>query len=378
MQKIKKSRLSKKVRKNSHILFQTGLLIAVGVLFFNNKSPQKVSQQQSFVANIDQPLSLDEVTSAEIASAIAKKTNISLASNVTNLADTIRVRDSLGTVETAQFIDIPQIIQTDEKTVDDIIKYVVKEDDTVNSIAQKFNITSDTIIAANDLLTNTTEVEVDKELIILPINGILHTIEDGDTAASLAQEYSANAAKITAFNDAEEIGLVKGQQVIVPDGKIFKALPVVQQITVASGPVIQPVINGNQAPVSGTLPAAYYQPCNVQNGYACGNCTWWAAERRKQIGKPIPSNLGNAATWANIAASVGYQVDNVPQVGDVVWYSNIWANGGYGHVSFVEEVRADGSVLISDMNWYENGGGYSRVSFRILSPAAQGAYSFIH
>lgn len=85
--------------------------------------------------------------------------------------------------------------------------------------------------------------------------------------------------------------------------------------------------------------------------YPWGQCTWWAATRRADIGKPIPG-WGNAATWAGSAASAGYTVDGSPSAGSVIVFQPgvLGASAGYGHVAMIEEVRGDGSILISESN----------------------------
>lgn len=85
--------------------------------------------------------------------------------------------------------------------------------------------------------------------------------------------------------------------------------------------------------------------------YPWGQCTWWAAARRADIGKPIPG-WGNAATWAGSAASAGYTVDGSPSAGSVIVFQPgvLGASADYGHVAMVEEVRGDGSILISESN----------------------------
>lgn len=74
--------------------------------------------------------------------------------------------------------------------------------------------------------------------------------------------------------------------------------------------------------------------------YPWGQCTWWAATRRADIGKPIPG-WGNAATWAGSAASAGYTVDGSPSAGSVIVFQPgvLGASADYGHVAMVEEVR---------------------------------------
>lgn len=85
--------------------------------------------------------------------------------------------------------------------------------------------------------------------------------------------------------------------------------------------------------------------------YPWGQCTWWAATRRADIGKPMPG-WGNAATWAGSAASAGYTVDGSPSAGSVIVFQPgvLGASADYGHVAMVEEVRGDGSILISESN----------------------------
>lgn len=85
--------------------------------------------------------------------------------------------------------------------------------------------------------------------------------------------------------------------------------------------------------------------------YPWGQCTWWASTRRADIGKPIPG-WGNAATWAGSAASAGYTVDGSPSAGSVIVFQPgvLGASADYGHVAMVEEVRGDGSILISESN----------------------------
>ena len=85
--------------------------------------------------------------------------------------------------------------------------------------------------------------------------------------------------------------------------------------------------------------------------YPWGQCTWWAATRRADIGKPIPG-WGNAATWAGSAASAGYTVDGSPSAGSVIVFQPgvLGASADYGHVAMVEEIRGDGSILISESN----------------------------
>lgn len=106
--------------------------------------------------------------------------------------------------------------------------------------------------------------------------------------------------------------------------------------------------------------------------YAWGNCTWWAAMRRSQIGEPIPNTWGNASMWAYYAAQQGYLVDHTPSYGAIMQISNV--DHGLGHVAFVESVNTDGTWNISEMNVL----GLDIVDYKSM-PASQALnYNFIH
>jgi surface antigen len=105
------------------------------------------------------------------------------------------------------------------------------------------------------------------------------------------------------------------------------------------------------------------------NSYAPGNCTWYAYNRRVEMGLPVAGNWGNANTWEWSASAAGYRVDHNPQVGDVI---SMPGESWYGHVAVVEEIGANNSVRISEMNVL----GIYVESERWISNAT--AYSYIH
>ena len=94
---------------------------------------------------------------------------------------------------------------------------------------------------------------------------------------------------------------------------------------------------------------------NSANLYTTGQCTYYAFDRRAELGKPIGSLWGNASNWAYSANQAGFNVDHTPEVG-AVFQSGPGQNGAgaYGHVGVVESINSNGSVTVSEMNW--NGG----------------------
>lgn len=96
--------------------------------------------------------------------------------------------------------------------------------------------------------------------------------------------------------------------------------------------------------------------------YPFGQCTWWVAIRRAQIGRPVPGNMGNGKDWANSARAHGMKVDHTPEVGAVLVFQpgQLYADPVYGHVAFVEQVLDDGSIITSETSGGRGGVGFSR------------------
>ncbi|WP_338024739.1 CHAP domain-containing protein [Bifidobacterium miconisargentati] len=95
--------------------------------------------------------------------------------------------------------------------------------------------------------------------------------------------------------------------------------------------------------------------------YERWQCTWWAAARREQIGRPVDPWMGDGHMWSGSARRFGYPTDKTPRPGDVMVFQKgvLGADPTYGHVAIVEEVREDGSIVIS-----ESGVGFGIVALR--------------
>lgn len=110
------------------------------------------------------------------------------------------------------------------------------------------------------------------------------------------------------------------------------------------------------------------QASNGNNYYTWGQCTYYAFDRRQQLGKSVGNLWGNANNWASAARQNGYQVNHTPEVG-AIFQSNA---GNYGHVGVVERKNSDGSILVSEMNWQ----GVGQKSYRTVHNTGQ--YNYIH
>ncbi len=105
----------------------------------------------------------------------------------------------------------------------EIMVYTVEEGDNVSTIAERFDLSTDTIVWANgDLEADPDYIVVGQKLSILPVPGVLHTVKAGDTLESVAKLYKADAQAIAEYefnNLREPFELTPGQKIVVPDGE---------------------------------------------------------------------------------------------------------------------------------------------------------------
>lgn len=327
------------------------LLVVVAVFVLQKPNTTGTTISNAILTNQSDAVAnpMDSLSSADIAVSVAQVANLPEQVAVVNLADTVNAQLSV-TPSDDIIVAQPQIIATGLKSLADLQAYTVQEGDTIASIAAKFGITSDTVRWSNGLSGDTVRSGV--VLQIAPIDGIVYTVKSGDTIELVAARYGANQDQFVAFNDLESGRLPVGSKVVIPGGR-----PPAQATTRYSG----------ATSVSGSFSAVYGNP----NGYVYGYCTWHAANRRAQAGRPLPSNLGHAISWYSRAQAAGMAVGSAPRAGAVLWHANM---GGLGHVAYVESVNADGSILVSDMNYPS----WGRVTYRTVSPAEFGKYRFIY
>lgn len=117
-----------------------------------------------------------------------------------------------------------------EKPRAEVVEYRVTSGDTVGSIAEKFGVTIDTVLWANDM-DETDRIKPGQILNIPPVTGIVHAVKKGDTVYSVAKKYEAEAQAIVdfpfnTFTNDETFALAVGQTIIIPDGILPDVKPV--------------------------------------------------------------------------------------------------------------------------------------------------------
>ncbi len=103
-------------------------------------------------------------------------------------------------------------------TREGLIIYKIQKGDNLSKIAASFGISLNTIFWANpDVKSHS--LTPGQEIVILPVSGVLHQIQEGETLESIAGEYSADEKKIIQYNPSIARGLTVGNTIVIPEAK---------------------------------------------------------------------------------------------------------------------------------------------------------------
>jgi surface antigen/LysM repeat protein len=219
--------------------------------------------------------------------------------------------------------------------------YVTQPGDTLQSIAQKYGITTETIVWANNLPSNT--IAPGWDLLILPTSGVLYKVTANDTLPDLASYFNADINQIISYNNlSDESDVNTGDILIIPGGTV----PAPKVAPVAKSPEgAKPKPAKVKLTVGGKV---YYEPAppgiqdlpGAEHQFPWGQCTYYVAEVRHVTWG------GNARSWLTNAAAAGAKVGRTPIPGAIM----VSSESRYGHVAVVDTVSGD-SFTVTEMNY---------------------------
>ena len=324
-----------------YLIFGT---LTLAIVFWGSLDKQNTDVSlslDSFAAN-DYKVSVDQMSELYVVADLSDALGLASASDVaSNYVITTTMYDS-GQTSTGK-LEKPNL--TDIGKREWITEYIVNDGENVDSIAAKTGISADQIRWSNGL--KTVEVATGTTLYIPKQSGIVYTVKSGDTVESIVEKYGSNSEEIIALNDLEVSGIAENTRIFIKDG----SLPETERPEYVP-PAPRPVYTtytytylGSSSERSNIEVIGYFY--NLGGPYGAGQCTQWAWYKWQQNGRTVPTNWGNANTWAAMAAASGYQVDHNPAPGAIIQSGSGW----YGHVGYVEAVNPDGSIVISEMNY---------------------------
>ena len=146
-------------------------------------------------------------------------------------------------VEKSSLLNDAKTTSNIEELRNGLLSYKIEDGDNLSQVAAKFGISVNTIIWANNI-EDSSLIKDGQELVILPVSGVLHVVEESETIDSIAELYGVEINEIATFNDGN---ISAGDTVVVPYAK-----PKSEKIAIyggsnlpnLSGYFINPVANG--------------------------------------------------------------------------------------------------------------------------------------
>ncbi|MDP2909884.1 MAG: M23 family metallopeptidase [bacterium] len=112
------------------------------------------------------------------------------------------------------------VLESDEKERKEIIEHVVSKGETFALIAEKYSISVQTILWANEL-SSSSKIKSGQKLIIPPITGVLYHVGKGDTLSEIAGTYKGKLDEVISFNGLlNENDIFVGDILMIPNGKM--------------------------------------------------------------------------------------------------------------------------------------------------------------
>lgn len=106
-----------------------------------------------------------------------------------------------------------------------LTQYVVQSGDMPSGVAAKFNLKPETILWGNPGLSNDAgALQVGQVLNILPVDGVLHRVTEGETLESIQQMHAVSFEDIVTFignhfNPSGPYQVAAGESLIIPNAK---------------------------------------------------------------------------------------------------------------------------------------------------------------
>ncbi len=363
--------------------------VIVAVAYFGSRGKEPISDDSTNIHVIfsnNYTVTADQVSEFYVVSEIANAMQFVSSNEITNnyisvalLQETNQTIDDIsGKISKPTIVDVSHISRG-------VKSYTVQPGETLDQIASHFGVSTDQIRWSNGMASK--NISEGQSIYIPTVSGIAVTVKDDDTVESLADHYGAKAADIISYNDLEtNQNLKAGLVILIPNG----VMPETERPE-----YVAPVVATPQAPQTYTYTYQNYSYIGssgdrenlriVQrfsyaesvgdpgNRNTPGQCTWYAWYYRKHYtSSPLPATvLGNANAWAYSLSRMGFAVNNTPSVGAVFQTTS----GYYGHVGVVTSVNKDGSITVREMN-------YSGMAFTVtesnIPKQYVGMYNYIH
>ena len=160
-----------------------------------------------------------------------------------------------GRVSAIDLVSAQNIANFDDSDVLLYMPYVLQEGDSLDSVAQRFGLTVDTLVSVNGI-RNIAAIGPGVELQIPNMNGQLYVVQEGDMLSTIAHRFNPDLGWKTLMdiNGLKSESIRVGQKLFIPDMDSGQESSSIQQVSLSFS-----------MPVDGTVYGSYGQYVDGQN-----------------------------------------------------------------------------------------------------------------
>ena len=257
----------------------------------------------------------------------------------------------------------PKIVTKDtSETKSSVKKHTVKSRESIASISDKYGVSTDAIVWANDISMDD-ELKIGQVLKIPPISGVIHKVIAGDTISEIARKYSVTSRDIVSVNTLRDSASIRiGMELMIP-GAIKKSTVVLSTPEKSNKPwakanvtqVATKVKDSSDAKITSKWTTTISSKTGLKDrylvkytgksrGFVGWNCTWYVAQNKTVTWR------GNANAWMRNAKAAWEKTWSTPVVWAIIQFSWAGYNRYYWHVGIVAGIEGD-DLIIKDMNY---------------------------
>lgn len=227
------------------------------------------------------------------------------------------IEEELQLMKTSSALASGTVLSTEVGIRSDFTEYKIREGDSVGSLANRFGVTVNTILWANDL-TSKSYIKPGDTLSIPPYSGYTVEVKDGDTLQKLAAKHEGDFDATLEALEGNEI-IPVGSKIVIADGQPYIPPPPTPVQTAYAG--------------SSGSSANLFQQRNLPAGVTAGNLNWPVGCRN------TPSTYYGHGLARDIACPSGTPI-YAAEAGTAYIRNSGGYGGGYGN--YVDVVHGGG------------------------------------
>ena len=199
--------------------------IVVAFAFFGSKEKfeeQDTNIDMRAIAQNNYSASADQTAELYVISEVAASMDASTASVLAINYDSVTSAASLVASGSTDKIEKPSVIDTKYLAVG-VIEYVVQPGETIASIADKYAIygVTETMIRWSNNFKASRQVKAGETIYVPSRAGFVHTVKKNETVNTLATKYESTVEEIIIANNLElNASLTVGSKVLIPNGTL--------------------------------------------------------------------------------------------------------------------------------------------------------------